>query len=265
MRNKSLLIILFFIISSIAWKTESGIWKSKHYKKFILYYSNADETYVKEYVKMIGAGIKSVESFFDASFQAKFDVYIHPTRSSLDSQWQKDWQMPDFKSECWMVASGIASKLDVISPKSWDKEACEHSYSDKLKTQQVITHELFHVYHGQLNSSPDFSNVDNIDWFVEGLATYASGQLDSVRIKEVKNAIINKQVPNSIDKFWTGNLKYALSGSMVMYIDKKYGRKKLGELLKYNKKTEILHALSISEDDLLAGWDKYLETYNSNQ
>jgi hypothetical protein len=25
--------------------------------------------------------------------------------------------MPAFKSECWMVASGIATKLDMIAPK----------------------------------------------------------------------------------------------------------------------------------------------------
>ncbi|MFZ4520792.1 MAG: hypothetical protein ACOYNC_03750 [Bacteroidales bacterium] len=50
-------------------------------------------------------------------------------------------------------------------------ESCEHVYSEKLKTQQIITHELVNVYHGQLNAGPDFSDVSGIDWFVEGLAT----------------------------------------------------------------------------------------------
>ena len=106
--------------------------------------------------------------------------------------------MPSFKSECWMVASGIAGKLDMISPKMWDKEACEHSYSETEKVQQLITHELVHVYHAQLNNSPDFSDTEAIDWFVEGLATYASGQCDSSRIKEIKKAIAENKIPGTL-------------------------------------------------------------------
>jgi len=60
-----------------------------------------------------------------------------------------------------------------------------------------------HVFHAQLSSSPDFSDTEGIDWFVEGLATYASGQLDSLRLKEIKNAIIENNAPASLDSFWT--------------------------------------------------------------
>ena len=162
--------------------------------------------------------------------------------------------MPDFKSECWMVAGGVASKLDLISPKNWDKEACEHVYADSSKTQNLITHELFHVYHGQLNPSPDFSETCDIDWFVEGFATFASGQCDSLRIADVKNAIAENNIPDSLSKFWSGKLRYGLSGSVVMFLDAKYGRKKLLELLKFNRKAELLAALGISEDELLKEW-----------
>src|SRR5205807_2498533 len=137
-------------------------------------------------------------------------------------------------------------------------ESCEHKYADKTNTQKLITHELVHVYHGQLNASEDFSDTENIDWFVEGLATYVSGQLDESRVKEIKNAISNNSVPSTLDKFWTGKLKYALSGSVVMYLDKKYGRGKLIELLAYNKKQQILNLLSTTETDLLSGWIKYM-------
>jgi hypothetical protein len=181
-----------------------------------------------------------------------------PSRQSLDSAWQTDWKMPEFKSECWMVASGVGQKIDIISPKKWDKEACEHEYSESIKTQQLITHELVHVFHGQLNVSSDFSNVEGIDWFVEGLATYASGQCDSTRIAEIKNAIDNNKIPTSLDNFWTGNLKYGLSGSMVMFIDSKYGRTRLKELLPFNKKTEILQSLKITEEELLQAWTDYI-------
>ena len=98
----------------------------------------------------------------------------------------KDWGVDDFKSECWMVASGVSGKMDLLAPGVWKDQACEHSFADKLKTKQVIAHELFHVYHAQINPGNDFNNVTGLDWLVEGFATYASGQLDTGRISGVK-------------------------------------------------------------------------------
>ena len=53
-------------------------------------------------------------------------------------------------------------------------------------------------------------------------------------------------------------MKYGLSGSVVMYIDNKYGRKKLNQLLPFNKKTEILQALQVTESKLLEDWSNYI-------
>lgn len=225
-----------------------------------IYYTITDKENSKEYLKLIRNGVGSVKTFFSGMFSSEFGVFIHPDRHSLDSTWRKDWNMPAFKSECWMVASGTATRLDMISPKRWTKEACEHDYKDQIKTQALITHELVHVYHGQANASPDFSNVTGIDWFVEGLATFASGQLDWGRIAEIKKAITDNRIPAGLDKFWTGNLRYGLSGSVVMYIDKQYGRVKLKELLKFNKNSDILSALNTTEEELLRNWKKYFNS-----
>lgn len=250
--------LAFFALLIISWSLNDEYWRSKKFRKYTLHFTKVDSQYLEDYAKFISQGIKEVELFFGACYKNKFSVYIHPTRSSLDSAWQNDWNMPNFKSECWMVASGIAQKLDIISPKIWDRVACEHKYEDKIKTQQLISHELFHVFHGQLNASPDFSNTDSIDWFVEGFATYASGQCDSARINEVKKAIELKKTPPSLDKFWTGKLKYGISGSVILFIDKNYGRKKLRELLQYNKKNDILKSLNITEIELLNKWSAYI-------
>ncbi|MEI7662862.1 MAG: hypothetical protein WCK34_11705 [Bacteroidota bacterium] len=239
-------------------------WITEKHKHYFLHYSPVDKQNVREYSKLIDNGMLSVQSFFDGYFKNNFEVSIHPDRKSLDTQWQADWKMPDFKSECWMVASGVADKLDMISPKLWDTESCEHIYSEKIKTQQLITHELVHVYHGQLNASPDFSDVSGIDWFVEGLAAYASGQCDSAKIDEIKKSILNNKYPASLDEFWTGRLKYGLSGSIVLFIDRKYGRTKLKELLKFNKKSDILTSLNISEPELLTEWKEYILHYPDN-
>lgn len=260
MKLKSLFPLLLAVLVSISPKVMAQNWIIEKHKGYRLSYKVTDEKNIQDYNKLVENGIKTVQTFFHSSYPAAFDIFIHPNRASLDSTWQKDWNMPDFKSECWMVASGVATKLDMISPKMWDQEACEHTYAEMQKTQQLITHELVHVYHGQLNASPDFSNVEGIDWFVEGLATYASGQCDSSRIAEIKKAIAAGKIPDGLDNFWTGKLKYGLSGSVVMYLDHQYGRDKLKALLPFSKKAEILSALGTTETALLGEWKNYIQS-----
>lgn len=255
--NKLLLILLAALLSG-GWKVTDQYWTKEKHNGFSLIFTPADKNNTAGYQKLIENGIVSVSSCFKSQFKQEFDVYIQPSRHALDSTWRKDWNMPEFRSECWMVASGVASRLDMISPQLWDKESCEHKYSESAHTQQLITHELVHVFHGQLNASPDFSNTEGIDWFVEGLATYVSGQLDSAGISEVKKAINGNRIPESLDSFWTGKLRYSLSGSVVMFIDIKYGREKLTELLPLNKKSDILPALNTTEKELLESWKNYI-------
>lgn len=233
-------------------------WLQKRHKDYSLFYTSEDGKNLKEYELLFKNSINVVYNFFQEPFNANFNVYIHPNRVSLDSTWQKDWGMPNFKSQCWMVASGVANKLDIISPKRWDSLACEHAYTNTTKTQRLITHELVHVFHGQKNNSPDFSDVTGIDWFVEGLATFVSGQCDADRIASVKKAILDNKTPNSLNEFWTGNLKYGLSGTMVMYLNEKYGYNTLSHLLEYNDVKEIFASLNITESEILQGWKDYI-------
>lgn len=251
---KTSAILLAFSLIILCGLNTHQDWLSEKQQQYTIYYTSADQGNKKEYQQFLAEGIQSVESFFKKPFASTFAVYVHPDRQSLDGQWQKDWNMPTFKSECWMVASGVATKLDLISPVQWEKEACEHSYADKVKTQQLITHELFHVFHGQLNPSPDFSAVEGIDWLVEGFATYASGQLDDGRVNEIKKAIAENKVPASLDDFWKGKLRYGLSGSVISYIDQHYGRAKLYELLKFTTKKQVLESLKLDEAKLIDQW-----------
>lgn len=257
----NLLFSCFVLPMAGGWNTISSEWTEEKHGLYNLYYMESDRNYRDQYLAMTDTGIRHVQIFFLSPFMKNFNVYVHPDRHSLDLQWQKDWNMPEFKSECWMVASGVASKLDLLSPRKWKEESCEHDFSEKVKSQQLIMHELIHVFHGQWNVSPDFSDVSGMDWFVEGLATYASGQCDSSRMEAVKKAVMEKTVKKSLDTFWMGKLKYGLSGSVVMYMDAVYGRNKLKELLKFNKKEEALSSLGISEEALLNEWEKYILRY----
>ena len=55
--------------------------------------------------------------------------------------------------------------------------------------------EMTHVFHGHYNASPDFSDTDRIDWFVEGLAVYASGQCDAARLLGVRRWLKEHPAP----------------------------------------------------------------------
>jgi hypothetical protein len=247
--------LLYFLISFVfVLPTE---WQQKKEKGYILFYKPADQKHIDEYNSLIKNGMKEVKAFFSSGYQNEFAVCVHPDRHSLDSTWQHDWKMPEFRSECWMVASGVADRLDFISPQQWDSLSCEHRYSDKEGLQKLITHELVHVFHGQKNKSRDFSETENLDWFVEGLAAYASGQLDG-KLNEVKQAIQDSAVPLSLNDFWKGKLRYPLSASAVMYIDKTFGRKKLFALLHFTRKSEVLSALLMNEEKFLADWKIFM-------
>ena len=212
------------------------------------------EREVIEIRRMVDLGIGEVEKFFSLEYVHEFTVAVYKNRASLDRAWQIEWNKPDFKSECWMVASGIADNLDLLAPSTWDKESCDHSSGDTAATQKIITHELVHVFHAQRNPSHDFAEVQNMDWFIEGLAVYASGQLDSTRMSSVKNLIEKGNTPACLADFWKGKEKYGLAGSIVMYIDQHYGRAKICSLLKMKNCDELLAKLSRNEQELIEDW-----------
>ena len=231
-----------------------GAWQITKAGKCLIHYRADDLPQMAEYEDFVLQGIESVESFWGESFRREFDLYIHPVRSSMDQAWQTAWNMPDFSSECWMVASGVAARMDLLSPAAWHREACEHNFEEKEETQKLIIHELIHVHHGQKNASPDFSEIEGIDWFVEGLATYASGQHDEERRRDVYQAVNDGKIPASLDGFWKGELRYGFCASMVQFIDQKYGRSGLKTLLAFSRKTEILQSLQTTELNLLRDW-----------
>lgn len=223
-------------------------------QKYSLNYSEADSNIHDEISSYIENGIEKIEDFFKKPFDHKFDVHLFPNRDELNKQWQNEWNMPEFKSQCWMVASGTANRLDLLSPQVWKDEACEHSYENKTKLEKLIYHELVHVYQGQFNPNPDFEGMDKIGWFVEGLAVFASGQLDEERIERAKEAYNLQKIPDNLEDIWSGNYRYAIAGSLVNFIDQKYGRNKTIELIAYTSEKQILNSLGVSHDDLLKEW-----------
>jgi hypothetical protein len=256
-----LLLILLLCTTGFILKPGGTKWLTNKHREYKMFYTGEDKKNKKGYAKLIDNGIKYSKQFFNYPFSKKFDVYIHPNRHSLDSTWQNDWNQSTFKSECWMVASGVGTRLDILSPAQWHKEACEHTYADSRRTQQLVTHELIHVFHGQVTLSQDFSDMQGIDWFVEGLATYASGQCDSAWMERIKEALKQNEIPGTLDSFWTGKFRYGLSGSVVMYLDHHYGRSKIKELMLVSRKSELFSTLHIDEEELMESWKTFVQAH----
>ena len=164
--------------------------------------------------------------------------------------------MPGFISQCWMVASGIGHRLDILSPRTWKEQACEHDPADSEATRKIIIHELVHVFHGQHNPSPTFDDIDNIDWLLEGMAVYVSGQLDDDRFTRATKFIKETGGPNEFANIWKGENRYGLAGSIIQYIDLTYGRSVVKELLGFTTATQVLTHLKTTEEALIEAWKK---------
>ncbi len=234
-------------------------------KNYELHYDAIDQEQATQIVHWLDQGQKDIHQFFGSDFKQDFDVYLFSERDSLDKQWQKDWNMPDFKSQCWMVASGIAHRLDILSPRIWETQACEHNSKDTITTQKLIIHELVHVFHGQHNPSPTFEHVENIDWLVEGLAVYASGQLDEERYERAKTFMQTEEGPDKLANIWKGEHKYGLAGTLAKFIDDTYGRKALIQLISLTKADDVLQTLAITEEELIKRWKQSFLLINKSQ
>jgi hypothetical protein len=176
-------------------------------------------------------------------------VFAH--RPELVAFAKNRWHMPDLP--CFAVAMGTGSTLAVLEPAAWPTEACDHATADDLDL--VVAHELVHVFHGQHRpDDPELDRADPVGWFVEGLAVYASGQLDPKRRAQVQKLVSTGGGPQKLDDAWTGNARYAVAGTLVELVDRKLGRAKLVELLAASTNTELLAALGMTEAQLLDAW-----------
>lgn len=251
-RRLSALLLLSILVSIYTQDQTTNVSKDDHI--YEIHYDSIDALEAKRMSLWLEEGRQIVIEFFNYDYKRKFDIYLFSDRDSLDKQWQQDWNMPTFKSQCWMVASGVANRIDVLSPRVWDTQACEHDVQDTSATKKLIIHEMIHVFHGQLNQSPTFEDIDNMDWLVEGIAVYASGQLDEKRYEDARNLVIANGGPVMLSDIWKGKNRYGLAGSIVQYLDDNYGRTTLVHLLTYKTAHEVLDYLEISEEELIQEW-----------
>jgi hypothetical protein len=105
-----------------------------------------------------------------------------------------------------------------------------------------------------VNPNPEFDGVEEIGWFVEGLAVLVSGQLDDGRLARARAAVASGKAPARLQDAWSGPDRYGIAGSLVSYVDRTWGRATLLSLMRCTSNGEILEILGTSEEELLSRW-----------
>ena len=200
----------------------------------------------------VAGGEAAIEDFFGAPFPDEYALRVLPDRAAFDASFPPEWGV--LETECWMVAFGVADRLHVLAPAVWAEEACEHDPDDAEHVRGIVVHELVHVYHGQHNPTRDFTGMEPMGWFPEGLAVYVSGQLEGRHADAARRAIDSGAAPGRLEDAWSGEHRYGVAGSIVRYVDATWGRETLFELLAATSEEGLLAELGVGEDELLAGW-----------
>jgi hypothetical protein len=197
-----------------------------------------------------------IVEFFGAPFRDSVAIQVVQDRAAFDAVLKAMWGMPS--TQCWMVAAAGATRLVVLSPEAWARDACEHDAADPEHVRGIIAHELVHAYHGQRNPSDDFAGMDDMGWFVEGLAVLASEQLRLSHAEDAEDAISAGVAPARLADGWSGRYRYGVAGSMVAYIDRRWGRGTVVRLLGATTNDQALGILGVDEATFLAGWRRWV-------
>lgn len=198
----------------------------------------------------------ALEVYFDHAFQRPVTVSVLADRAAFDAEAPAAWGVAP--SQCWMVGVGAADRVLFLSPTAWAAEACDHKPDDADEARSILRHEMVHVYHGQFNPTGDFSGMDEVGWFVEGLAVLVSDQLDARRMTQVRAAVADDAGPTALADAWSGPARYGVGGSMVRFIETTWGRPLLFDLMAETSNAAILSRLGLTEQEFLTRWRTWL-------
>jgi len=235
-------------------------WERQSMNGWLLEYTVSSRPGIPLMIEALQEGHARVESFFGRSFPRVYTVRIFPDRNSLTNFWRKSWNLPDFDPECWMVGSAGSDTLSLLDIQAWEVEACEHNAKDTTRIFSLVAHEQAHIFHGQVSPNPSFDHMEDVGWFVEGIATLVSGQLTGERKKGVREWFLQGNAPERLEEVWSGPHRYGLAGSLAACLEQEYGREMLYRMLSETTESGLLACLGLEERELLVRWRRYVLT-----
>lgn len=236
-------------------QTATGVnadsWIREEDARFALAFHRADSTVARAIGGYAKAAIERTEQTFEIPYRSRFEIVVYPNRSSMVDRWRQAWNQPGFQSQCWMVAAGWSAELSVLSPRVWASDACGHDGMSSEHVSLIVSHELVHVLHAQVNTAYGTLQT-NAPWLAEGLAVYVSGQWVREYGDAARQAARAGNLSGSFQAIWSTSNGYALSGATIAYIADSRAFSVVQELLTVQSWAAALALLGVSEADLIA-------------
>ena len=212
-----------------------------------------DPAEVADLEPLLRAGMTAVSDALDRPWVEPLTATIVPDRPAFTASFPPEYGVTE--TQCWMVAWAVADRLTLLSPGAWRADACEHDPDDRESLTLLLRHELVHALHGQHNPTRDFTGMEEeLGWFCEGLATFASGQLEAEHAGDARQALAAGAGPKQLATAWSGRYRYGVCGSLVAYLDHRCGAAKLREMHAATTLPQLLAIAGLSEQELLAAW-----------
>jgi hypothetical protein len=235
--------------SAMARPTTSGV------HKLTIQYEEKDSIVAATLEGYARGGIMEIELFFDRVFPDSLTVQVLTDRGSFDAYALESWGIPE--TQCWMVGAAGVRTVALLSPLEWRPE-CDHDPNDDQHVRDVLVHELVHVFHMQHSPTDEFLGAEEIGWFVEGLATYVSGQLAASHADRARKAVEVGAVPSRLADAWSGEYRYGVAGSLAAFLDAKVGRVTFTRLLAATTQAQLLAPTGLLEEEFLEEWESWV-------
>jgi hypothetical protein len=207
-------------------------------------YAEADAALVTAIAPVVATEAGRMTEFLGLALARPYGVTVSPDASTFDSRFRIAF---GFVPQCWVIATASAAGIELLSPRAW---RCGHDPSSTEHLRRVLAHELVHVIHAQ---QPE-TGYPFLRWFQEGLASYASGQLDAEYRGQAQARFSQGYVPTSLEAMMNDSAAYGLAADLICYIDRIWGRSALRAMTRAPNTTAAVAMINESEASLIARW-----------
>ena len=159
---------------------------TKETKYAIINFQENDENLIEVIANYLDENAGHVYDFFEVEKVEKAVIDIIPTKKELDSFIRTSRNLPnDSEVPSWLIGTcnkGVITYLSLNDYQNTSHTFSPDKYQEKLEYyKKTILHEYVHFVNELFNKQND--NSPTIKCFLEGIATYLSGQKEGCNIK----------------------------------------------------------------------------------
>jgi len=222
-------------------------------------YTEGDKEFAEHTLAVLTKWYAFLTEYFclQEPFPRQIRAILVPTRSEYDhlvvGLLGVDIELP---SNPGRLAQPQQTDIVFLSPSAYQHHSTYSYHADEYR--RLVFHELVHVFKEHL--SPDIEALPR--WWSEGLAACLSRQwmhADQFRFRQpVLDGIRLRRVPPIIEIEADVQLCYAWGWTIVMFIEKAYGRDTIARIVRECEDGDVLATLGEDPYTLERGWQEWL-------